>query len=259
MACHHLLFLQTSGGNPFLSRVKLTFAYNGASFMGFQSQKTTDNTVVGTLIKALERLQIPSIPIGSGRTDRGVHATNQVAHLDLPYFWNDHQRLLEMLNLQLPSSIRIKRIEPVEESFHARYSAKKRVYRYIIKEGHSNPFETDFITFVPRLNRQAIIDSIGAFVGEHDFELFKKTGSDVTHYVRTIYRAYAYSHRGYFVLCFEANGFLRSQIRMMASFLLQISEGSLSKEQLIEQLDKGIKHSTNLAPHNGLYLTRIKY
>lgn len=227
--------------------------------MGFQSQKTTENTVIGELCKALKRLQINSVPIGSGRTDRGVHATNQVIHLDLPYFWHDHQRLLEMLNLQLPSSIRIKRIDSVDETFHARYSAKKRVYRYIIKEGQSNPFEADFVTFVPRLNHKAIIDSIGAFEGEHDFELFKKTGSDVTHFVRTIYRAYAYSYHEYFVMCFEANGFLRSQIRMMASFLLQISEGTLTKAQLIEQLDSGIKHSTSLAPHNGLYLTRIKY
>jgi tRNA pseudouridine38-40 synthase len=242
-----------------LSRAKLTLSYNGAAFMGFQSQTTTSNTVVGVLHSALGRIGINAVPIGSGRTDRGVHATRQVAHLDLPPYWKDLKKLREMVNLQLPPSIRIRRIESAADDFHARYSARVRSYRYILKSGEPNPFEADFVTFVPHLDEEAVIGAIGAFVGEHDFDLFKKTGSDTTHYVRTIFRAYAYRRRGYLVLRFDANGFLRSQIRLMVGFLLRISEGKATREQLIEQLACKVRHCSDLAPHNGLYLTRINY
>ncbi len=227
--------------------------------MGFQSQTTTENTVVGMLTSALKRIGIDAVPIGSGRTDRGVHATRQVLHLDLPPYWTDFKRLREMLNLQLPASIRIRRIETAAVDFHARYSARVRSYRYILKAGEPNPFESDFVTFVPSLNEQAIIDAISLFEGEHDFDLFKKTGSDTTHYVRTVFRAYAYRHRGHLVLRFDANGFLRSQIRLMVGFLLRISEGKATKEQLLEQLECRERHCSDLAAHNGLYLTRINY
>jgi len=242
-----------------LNRVKITMSYNGSAFMGSQQQPTTHETVIGTLLIALKRLKIHTAPKGSGRTDRGVHATHQVMHLDLPLYWHDLQRLTEMLNMQLPASIRIRRIEFVESEFHARYSAKKRVYRYIIKEGVGNPFEDNFVSFIPQLNREIITDAIGCFVGTHNFELFKKSGNDMDHFTRIIYRAYAYSHRGYFILVFEGNGFLRSQIRLMVGFLLRISAGKATKEQLIEQLSGIKRHSTDIAPHNGLYLTRIKY
>lgn len=227
--------------------------------MGFQSQTTTDNTVIGVLSAALGRIGIDAVPIGSGRTDRGVHATRQVLHLDLPDYWNDPERLRQMMNLQLPPSIRIRRVEHAANDFHARYSARIRSYRYILRSGEPNPFEADFVTFVPHLDATAIMDAIGAFEGEHDFDFFKKSGSDTTHYVRRIFRAYAYSHRGYLILRFDANGFLRSQIRMMAAFLLRISEGKATREDLVEQLQCKARHSTDLAPHNGLYLMRIMY
>ncbi len=242
-----------------MSRAKLTLSYNGSAFMGSQQQPNTDNTVMGTLIEVLERLQITATPKASGRTDRGVHATHQIVHVDLPPFWHDLHRLKEMLNVQLPASMRIQRIEFVNDEFHARYSARKRVYRYILKEGPSNPFEDNFVTFVPSLDREAIADAIGCFVGQHNFELFKKSGDDLDHFVRLIYRAYAYSHKGYFILVFEGNGFLRSQIRLMVGFLLRISAGKATKKDLIEQIHCVKRHSTDLAPHNGLYLTHIKY
>jgi tRNA pseudouridine38-40 synthase len=234
-------------------------SYNGSAFMGSQQQPTTHDTVIGTLSIALKRLKITTLPKGSGRTDRGVHATHQVMHLDLPLFWTDLRRLKDMLNLQLPSSLRILKIDCVSNDFHARYSAKKRIYRYIIKEGTSNPFEDNFISFIPNLNSEVIIDAIKLFEGTHNFELFKKSGNDMEHFIRIIYRAYAYTHKGYLILSFEGNSFLRSQIRLMVGFLLRISAGKATKEQLVEQLNGIKRHSTAIAPHNGLYLARILY
>ncbi len=242
-----------------MNRAKITMSYNGSAFLGSQQQPTTHETVIGTLLIALKRLKIHSAPKGSGRTDRGVHATHQVMHIDLPLFWDDLPRLKDMLNLQLPASLRILRIEFVDSEFHARYSAKRRVYRYIIKEGLSNPFEDNFVTFVPNLNREIITEAIKCFEGTHSFEFFKKSGNDLEHFTRIIYHAYAYSHKEYFVLVFEGNGFLRSQIRLMVGFLLRISAGKATKEQLLEQLGCVKRYSTDIAPHNGLYLTRIHY
>lgn len=242
-----------------MSRAKITLSYDGSAFMGLQQQPTTDNTVLGHLIEILKRLKITERPKASGRTDRGVHATHQVIHVDLPPFWNDLVRLREMLNVQLPHSMRIQKIESVDENFHARYSATKRVYRYVIKEGEINPFENNYVTFVPQIDKEAIQDAIRCFIGTHNFEFFKKSGNDLDHFIRHIYRAYSYSYKGYFILVFEGNGFLRSQIRLMVGFLLRISEGKATKGDLLEQLNGIKRHSTDIAPHNGLYLTRIQY
>lgn len=242
-----------------MNRIKITLSYDGSAFMGSQQQPNTDNTVLGHLIEVFQRLKITKLPKASGRTDRGVHATHQIVHVDVPPFWNDLNRLREMINVQLPYTIRIRKIEFAQPDFHARYSATKRVYRYILKEGSVNPFEANYVTFVPKINRTSIQEGIKCFIGTHNFEYFKKSGNDMDHFIRHIYRAYAYSHKGYFILVFEGNGFLRSQIRLMVGFLLRISEGKATKEQLIEQLNASVRHSTDIAPHCGLYLTRIHY
>ncbi len=240
-------------------RIKLTISYNGNSFMGSQSQKETDNTVIGTLQAIFKRLGIISPIIASGRTDRGVHASRQVVHCDLPPFWTDLDKLKHTLSYQLPSSIVIRRIEQVSKDFHARYSASKRVYRYILSDRTPNPFMANFVTFVPTLNFEKVAHAITLFEGEHNFEMFKKSGSDVTHYVRHISKAFAYQHEGYTVLTFEANGYLRSQIRLMVGFLLKISSGALNEAQLLEQLTCQKEYNRHLAPYQGLYLARIIY
>ncbi|MEJ2469110.1 MAG: tRNA pseudouridine synthase A, partial [Campylobacterales bacterium] len=140
-----------------------------------------------------------------------------------------------------------------------RFSAKRRVYRYIMSDRISNPFEADFVTFTPPLDFKRIDEAMRLFEGEHDFEYFKKTGSDVKHHVRTVYKAFAYRHRGYTVLYFEANGYLRSQIRMMADTVLKVNAGKMNLQQLNEQIDAKVRHSTDLAPAAGLYLSRIIY
>ena len=240
-------------------RVKLTVSYNGSTFEGSQQQPHTEQTIIGTLQRALTRLKIDSKLVASGRTDRGVHATGQVLHCDLPDYWSDLPKLRRSLAHQLPSSIHIRRIEPVADDFHARYSAKRRVYRYILSDEEPNPFEADFVTFVPSLDLERISAAMPLFVGTHDFSYFKKNGSDVTHHVRTVYKAFAYRHRGKSVLYFEANGYLRSQIRLMVGFILKISEGKLTNRELAEQLALEKCHTTRPAPHNGLYLARITY
>lgn len=235
-------------------RVSLTLAYNGTRFLGSQTQKSSKNTVLGQLEHVLQELNINAKVHASGRTDKGVHATGQVCHIDLPPFWDDTIKLKRVLNEMLPKSIHVKQVQHVQNDFHARYSAKKRVYRYIIKEGDSNPFEDDFITFLHKIDFAKVSQNMKLFEGEFDFRYFMKSGSDVKTTVRTIYKAFAYKHKGCIVLNFEANGFLRTQIRLMVGALLQ------HEAYVIEELlTCSKKHKVKPAPPNGLYLAKIKY
>jgi len=235
-------------------RCSLTIAYNGTNFLGSQTQKSSPNTILGNLEHVLSELNIGSKIIASGRTDKGVHATGQVCHIELPSFWSDLKKLKKVLNEMLPPSIHVKQVKVVDDDFHARYSAKKRVYRYIIKKGQSNPFEDDFVTFLQDVNFNFIRENIKHFVGEHDFKLFMKTGSDIKSTRRVIYRAFAYKHKDFIVLNFEANGFLRSQIRLMVGALLK-----LKATEIKEQLECRKNYKVKPAKSNGLYLAKIKY
>ena len=235
-------------------KVALTLSYNGSSFLGSQIQKETTNTIFGQLDIVLKKLGIETTVVASGRTDKGVHATAQVCHLTLPPFWNDLERFKTTLNKMLPPTIYIKKAIEVDEEFHARYGAKRRVYRYFIKEGDSNPFEDAFVTFRDTLAFDTLEENIKLFIGEHDFANFMKSGSDTKSSVRVIYNAFAYKHKGYIVLHFEANGFLRTQIRLMVGALFD-----MNKEQIKEQLSCVKKHKLKPAKGNGLYLAKIKY
>jgi len=235
-------------------RVAVTLAYNGTHFYGSQIQKDIQPTVFGTLEDALLRLGIDQRVVVSGRTDKGVHATGQVCHFDLPPYWSDTEKLKYVLNCMLPSSIRILHVKRVEPTFHARYSTKKRVYRYILKDTPLTPFEADFISYSKkRLDLQLLQKKMQLFIGEHDFKHFKKNGSDENTTVRIIYKAFAYKHKGYIILNFEANGFLRSQIRMMVGSLLKLNADEI-REKLTDK-----NHKVDSAPPNGLYLAKIKY
>lgn len=235
-------------------RVFITISYDGTQYLGSQIQKETANTIFGQINAVLSKLGVQSKTIISGRTDRGVHATGQVFHVDLPPFWKDLKKLKSTLNEMLPASIFVKKVAIVNENFHARYSAKKRVYRYIIKESNSTPFEANYITFLKQVDFATIQNNITTFVGEHDFKLFMKTGSEVTSTTRIIYKAFAYRYKNVIILNFEANGFLRSQIRLMVGALLK-----LNTMQIKDKLSCRVNHKVKPAPANGLYLAKIKY
>ena len=241
-------------------RIKFILSYNGSHFEGSQVQKHTDNTIMGKVYQAFESVNIKTKLHASGRTDAGVHAYKQVMHCEIPDFWTDVNKLKKHLQAKLPSSIHLRQLHVVDETFHARYSAKRRAYRYILCDDESNPFESDFITFTAnKLDKTALKEAIKLYEGEHDFALFKKSGGSSSTNVRTIFRTRVYSYQNKTVLYFEANGFLRSQIRLMVAFLLHISNKKLTKEQLLQQLNRQNTYNTRPAPPNGLYLSNIIY
>ena len=239
-------------------RVKAIIAYDGGYFKGFQKQKSTKNTITGEIERALKSVGITDDIRGSGRTDAGVHATGQVIDFTIPLFWKDVSKLRIALNRKL-NYISFKHISFVEENFHSRFSAKRRLYRYVFKTKEPSIFEQNHVAHYPTFNKTLLTQALKCFEGEHDFSNFIKTGSITHTNIRTIYRAYYKDYKEHHIIYFEANGFLRSQVRMMVEGAMQVALESWRLEQLQRQLQQEEKSMTKLAPPQGLYLARIIY
>lgn len=242
-------------------RIKITISYDGSKFNGFQIQNNGQKvtTVAGVLTRALKNLNIDTNLVGSGRTDTGVHATTQVIHCDIPEFWSDLNRLKEELNKVISPNIYIKKIELMSENFHARFSAKKRLYRYIFYSGQYQPFFSDYALHVNNIDTKKLNSIVKNFIGTYDFKYFKKQGSDTNSDIREILKAGAYTYNNLTIVYFLGNSFLRSQVRMMSSFALEVMQNKLTCKQLKEQIDGIKKHYTGVIPSNGLYLSKIYY
>jgi len=239
-------------------RVKAVLTYDGSCYQGFQKQTSTKNTITSAIEDALISLQIHSPITGSGRTDAGVHATGQVIHFDLPDFWDDLAKLKCNLNRKL-TDISFKHISKVDDDFHARFSAKKRVYRYVFKTHQPSVFEQKYISYYDTFNPALLVEALKAFEGKHDFNFFHKTGSLTHTTIREIYHTTYVERKGYHFIYFQANGFLRSQVRMMVNMAMSCASNTMTLTQLKEQLHCQEKYSTKLAPPEGLYLANIFY
>ncbi len=238
--------------------LKAVIAYDGSYFEGFQRQTRTDRTITTAIEKALASLNIDSQITGSGRTDSGVHATGQVIHFEAPDHWNDLKKLRNILNRKL-EHIAFKHISVAPEGFHARFSAKRRIYRYIFRTTPPSVFESNYISHYPPFDTAMLQNALKLFEGRHDFGYFHKSGSQIHSSIREIYRA-RYLRRGeYHCIYFEANGFLRAQVRMMVDTAMKCANGELTLEQISDQLEHKNRHTTTLAPPQGLYLARILY
>jgi tRNA pseudouridine38-40 synthase len=238
--------------------LKFVIAYDGSCYQGSQKQPN-GLTVEDKLLKAFKKINIETNIVLSGRTDKEVHATGQVFNCIVPDYWIDFFKLKEVLNKNLPTSIKISNISKVADDFHSRFHAKKRVYRYLITSKPTNPFNDKFITYVENINEELLKLAIKEFIGIYDFRYFHKTGSDKDITIREIFDAVFYKYKDIYVFKFTANSYLRSQIRLMVGFLLAINDNKQSIENLKKQL-KLEGHFFKLpAKANGLYLAKIKY
>ena len=238
--------------------LKFEIAYDGSSFFGSQKQPNK-NTVEDELLKAFKNINIDTKIVLSGRTDRDVHATGQVFNSFIPDYWEDLEKLKEILNNKLSKAVKIKKISEVNDNFHARFSAKKRVYRYIISSKQTTPFNDKFLTYIKNIDEELLKGAIKEFIGVYDFKYFHKTGSDKELTKREIFDAKFYKYRDIYVFNFTANSYLRSQIRLMVGFLLAINDNKQTIENLKEQLNLKKHIFKKPAIANGLYLAKIKY
>ena len=238
--------------------IKNIIAYDGGRIEGSAIQPKK-KTVQGEIEQALKKLGSDGKTNFSGRTDKGVHGTYQVVTTWVPYFWSDLNRLHRSLQKMLDDGILVKKIEKTTDQFHARFSAKKRAYRYIFSIDPLTPFNNRYLVYHPHLDIKMIQDVIGIFEGRYDFGYFSKTGSEPKSTIREIYSAKVYRYKNTIVLRFVANSYLRSQIRLMVGAILAFNDHLLTKEELQEQLAMKRCYTKRLAPAEGLYLSRVWY
>jgi tRNA pseudouridine38-40 synthase len=243
---------------------RLTLAYDGTNFLGWQRQgDEADRTVQGELERALSRLaggQAVAVA-GAGRTDAGVHALGQVASFALPREVPVPE-LQRALNALLPSDLRVLEAAPVDGAFHARRSARAKLYRYELDcGGVPLPQRRRYAAWVPlRLDEVAVRDVATLFVGRHDFASLASTGSSVKTSVRSVTRSeVAFTDRG-LVYEVEADGFLRKMVRSMVGGLIAAGRGAITVPELAVRLAACDRRGwPPPAPACGLTLVRVLY
>lgn len=238
--------------------LKFTIEYDGSNFQGSQRQPNGKG-VENNLANVLNFLKVDSRITLSGRTDSDVHASNQVFNAYFPEHFNDFEKLKRIFNNALCDEIRVKRIEKVSDDFNARFSAKKRVYRYIISKKELNAFNHKFFSYKKINNPNLLKEAIKVFEGTHNFEYFKKEGSDKKNFIKQVYETKFYEYKEFYIFKFKANSYLRTQIRLMVGFLLAIDDNKVSIEDLKAQLNKEKKIYNRPAIGNGLYLAKVIY
>jgi tRNA pseudouridine38-40 synthase len=258
-----------------LRNLKLTFAYDGHDFAGWQVQPDR-LSVQGTLLSAFEHLTgEKTLPQGSGRTDAGVHALAQIATVTtnspIPV-----DNLVRALNDILPRSIRVLAAEEMPPEFHARRSAIAKTYRYHIYRGAiCSPFQARYVYHHPYpLNESLMIQAAALVVGEHDFTSFaavdpernkdrsKDRGNESLEInnVRTIFLSQWQRHADELIYTVRGNGFLHHMVRNLVGTFLMVGKGSLTVadvRRILELRDRSAAAAT--APASGLFLVNVEY
>src|SRR6266550_4428808 len=246
-----------------LRRLKMIVAYDGRGFAGWQSQFHR-NTIQDHIERAFERTGGKPIRVhGAGRTDAGVHALAQCAHVDLPDDRFSAARWTEALNASLPPAIRVLRCQYVSMDFHARLSAKGKLYRYRTWSGAVlPPFEYGRAWHIARpLDFEVLKTSAKHFVGTHDFAGFAANrGKREKSTIRTIYSVRVGHNGPCMTIDFDGDGFLYKMVRLIVGSLVQCALGKLCIEDMTARLASGqLGPARFAAPAEGLLLVRVRY
>ncbi len=245
-----------------MPRYKLTIEYDGAPFAGWQIQADLI-TAQGALTAAVEALTGEKVPVqGAGRTDAGVHARGQVAHVDLAKDW-DTDTIRDGLNAHLrPHPLAILAAEPVAADFNARTSAVKRHYLYrIINRRADLTLDAGHAWRVPRpLDAAAMQEAAQRLVGKHDFTTFRAAECQAKSPVKTLDRLEVERAGEEVTVTASARSFLHHQVRSMVGSLVMVGEGKWSAQDLERALQARDRAACGpVAPPDGLYLMRVDY
>jgi len=238
-------------------------AYDGAPFAGWQSQ-SHGNTIQDHLERAFRRIAGRPVRVhGAGRTDAGVHALAQCAHADVANKVLPPARWTEALNALLPPAIRVMRCQYVSSDFHARLSAKGKIYRYRIWSAPVlPPFEYGRAWHVPHsLDLKLLKLSAKHFVGTHDFAGFaanrRKTEKST---IRTIYSVRVRQKGPGVTIEFDGDGFLYKMVRLIVGSLVKCALGKMRIEDVVARLNSDHTGAARFAaPAEGLFLVRVRY
>lgn len=245
------------------ARLKLTVAYDGAGFGGWQSQ-AHGNTIQDQLERAFHRVTSRRVRVhGAGRTDAGVHALAQCAHVDLADQGLSPAKWVAALNANLPATIRIVRCTYLSQSFHARHSAKAKVYRYRIWAAQIlPPLEVERAWHIAApLDLHLIRAAARKFIGKHDFAGFAASrGKPEQSTIRTINSVRVRKKGSCIVIDFEGDGFLYKMVRLMVGAIVQCGLGKTDANEIAGRLNTPRRGGPRYAaPGAGLFLMRVRY
>lgn len=244
-----------------MKRWKCTCSYDGTGYAGWQTQ-SRDVSVQQVIEEALKSIFKQRVTIhGSGRTDAGVHALEQVFHFDFDWK-HGGESLVKALYTKLPKSIRIESAYEVDESFHSRFSATGKRYHYRLFLGQADPFLWPYCWSIPdRLNLNQMSEAMASLVGKQDFAAFAANrGVDYESTVRTLKTA-EMSQVGECVrLTFEADGFMYKMVRSLAGSLVNVGLKRLSVDGFQALLGEPKRTPlVQAAPARGLFLEKVFY
>ena len=244
--------------------LKLTIAYDGTNYVGWQRQANGPS-----IQEAVEAAFAPFVSdadrrpgvAGASRTDAGVHASGQVASVNVE-FAVPTANILRALNVRLPFDIRVMAVEEVALGFHARFHARSKVYRYrLVRVPVLSPFDRAFVWHTPDLRDvDAMRRAAPAFVGRHDFASFQAAGSSTTDTIRTIQRLDVESDADEVVVAIEGQGFLRHMVRAIVGTLVDVGSGLRPATDIPAMLAARDRRAGGpTAPACGLTLIAVRY
>jgi len=243
-------------------RIALGIEYDGSDFAGWQSQEGGLRTVQGSVEQALSTVaDRPVRAVCAGRTDAGVHATAQVVHFD-----TDAERSLRAwqygANANLPKGVSVQWVRVMDDAFHARFSAVRRRYRYVILNREVRPtFLAWRVAWEYRpLDAVRMQEAAQYLIGEHDFSAYRAVACQAKSPVRSLYQLIVTRDRDLVFLDLEANAFLHHMVRNIAGVLMDVGAGKrppVWAREVLETRDRTLGGIT--APPHGLYLTGVDY
>ena len=241
---------------PIMPKWKLTIEYEGTRYSGWQEQRNA-RTVQGMVRKAAEDFFGRGVEIiGSGRTDAGVHALCQVAHL------RSAQKvsaalLRQSINDRLPSDINIREAVEAHAHFHARHHAEERFYLYQIATERT-AFGKHFVWWIKdRLQVDRMSDAAGRFVGRHDFSIYREKRENPSSAIVEVTSCILRAHGNLILFRIGASHFLWKMVRRIVGVLVEVGRGNLKPDQIADLTPEDVARWT--APPSGLFLEHVRY
>jgi tRNA pseudouridine38-40 synthase len=245
-----------------MTRFKLTLEYDGGAFSGWQRLAEGPSVQAALEAAVLKLCGEKAEAVGAGRTDAGVHALGQVAHLDIAKTFSE-DRLRDALNAHLrPAPVAVLEARRAAPDFHARFDAIRRVYRYRIVNRRAD-LTIDrgrAWRFAALLHAEAMHEAGQSLLGNHDFSTFRDSQCQAKSPVKTLDRCDVTRRGEEIEIWCEARSFLHRQVRSIVGTLVEVGHGAWSANDVRDALDARDRARCGpVAPADGLYLVRVDY
>ncbi len=241
-------------------RYMAIIAYDGANYYGFEKQNDLPTIELSLNSAFFNWLGEEIKVVGSGRTDRFVHAVGQTIHFDLTKKLKT-EVIQKALNSFLPIDIKIMEVKLVDNDFHARFKALKKEYHYLINKKDNDVFKERYTAYYYNLDLEAMKQGTTYLIGKHNFRSFSSIHTNqLKSFERTIYNIEVKEDKDLIIFKFVGDGFLKYQVRRMMGLLIEIGKGKFQPDYMKYILNlEDPKACQYIAPGKGLYLYKVYY